>query len=325
MWHGDREARNTVRLEDHRLGPTAEAFRSEGLRPEACVYSDDFRDEVREQLLEVDAVQVWVNPIEQGRSRSKLDELLQEVSETGVLVSAHPDAIQKMGTKNVLYDTRNMAWGSDVDQYRTLDDLRVRLPDNLKRGPRVLKQHRGHSGQGIWKVTATDDPGRVLVRHAVRGSVEEEKPLIDWIQSCAAYFAEGPMIDQAYQERIADGMVRCYVVDGRIEGFGFQEVNALVPRKEPEPRLYFPPTDERFQSLKSRVESNWIPELLRTLSMRADELPLLWDADFIFGPDTRDQGPSYVLCEINVSSVFPYPESAMAPLARAIKARLQAQ
>ena len=78
MWHGDREARDGLRLEDHRLGPTAEAFRAEGLEPAAAVYNDDFADEVRAQLLAVAAVQVWVNPIEQGRNRSTLDALLKE-------------------------------------------------------------------------------------------------------------------------------------------------------------------------------------------------------------------------------------------------------
>src|SRR5579859_288534 len=90
MWHGDRETRNTVSLDSHRLGPTAEAMRAEGLEPVPAVYNDDFADEVRHQLLGVRAVQVWVNPIEQGRNRSKLDALLREVADAGVLVSAHP-------------------------------------------------------------------------------------------------------------------------------------------------------------------------------------------------------------------------------------------
>ena len=71
MFHGNRETRVTVRLAEHRLGLTALAFQEAGLEPQACVYNDDFLDEVREQLLGVDGVIVWVNPItEDGRDRT---------------------------------------------------------------------------------------------------------------------------------------------------------------------------------------------------------------------------------------------------------------
>jgi hypothetical protein len=66
---------------------------------------------VRDQLLGLDGVLVWVNPIEQGLNRSKLDALLREVADAGVWVSAHPDVILKMATKQVLVDTKQMSWG----------------------------------------------------------------------------------------------------------------------------------------------------------------------------------------------------------------------
>jgi len=52
-------------------------------------------------------VLVWVNPIEQGLDRSRLDPLLRDVAATGVFVSAHPDVILRMGTKEVLVDPLN--------------------------------------------------------------------------------------------------------------------------------------------------------------------------------------------------------------------------
>src|SRR3546814_14982373 len=77
-------------------------------------YADESVEEVRAQLLRADGVLVWVNPIEAGRDRSILNGLLEEVAEAGVLVSAHPNAIRKMGTKEVLYRTRSMSWGCDT-------------------------------------------------------------------------------------------------------------------------------------------------------------------------------------------------------------------
>ena len=46
-------------------------------------------------------------------------------------------------------------------------------------------------------------------------------------------------------------------------------------------------------------------------------LPVMWDCDFLLGPKTESGADSYVLCEINASSVSPFPESATVPIARA--------
>ena len=45
-------------------------------------------------------------------------------------------------------------------------------------------------------------------------------------------------------------------------------------------------------------------------------LPIIWDADFLYGPHTASGEDSYVLCEINVSSCFAIPEQAPAAIAR---------
>jgi hypothetical protein len=47
-------------------------------------------------------------------------------------------------------------------------------------------------------------------------------------------------------------------------------------------------------------------------------LPALWDADFIYGPKDARGEDSYVLAEINVSSVSPFPQEAVSKLARAV-------
>src|SRR5437016_614355 len=117
LWHGDREARSTATLEESRLRGVGEALRAVGVEPEPAVYNDELVTDVREQLHRVDGVLVWVNPIEQGRDRTILDALLQEVADRGTFVSAHPDTIRKMGTKEVLVRTREMSWGCDTHPY----------------------------------------------------------------------------------------------------------------------------------------------------------------------------------------------------------------
>ncbi len=103
LWPGDRPARQNAALAQ-RLGKTAAALEAVGLAVEPAVYADEFADEVRAQLLALEGVLVWVNPIEQGRDRSLLDAMLRDVAASGVFVSAHPDVILAMGTKEVRND-----------------------------------------------------------------------------------------------------------------------------------------------------------------------------------------------------------------------------
>ena len=61
--------------------------------------------------------------------------------------------------------------------------------------------------------------------------------------------------------------------------------------------------------------------MCRVLGIPDDELPVLWDADFLYGPRTQDGADTYMLCEINVSSVLPFPPGAPARVAVAAQRR----
>jgi hypothetical protein len=318
--------------------PLARAFEEDGLAPTPVLYEDEAVDEIREELLRLDAVLVWVDPIADGKDRARLDELLREVAARGVWVSTHPDVILAMGTKEVLYRTRTLGWGTDTRLYRTFAELEEQLPGTLGEGrARVLKQNRGNGGLGVFRVELVR-PGskpawedRVRVQHAQRGSAREEMSLGDFVRRCAPFYAgAGRIVDQPLVPRHADGMVRCYLVHGRVAGFGRQRVTALMdpPPGEsapplPEPRLYYGPAQPELQALKAQLESEWIPEMQALLAIDDDRLPALWDADFLLGPKTDAGLDRYVLCETNVSSVFPFPDEAREPLVRAVAARLR--
>jgi len=339
---GDREQRRTATPGKSRFSAVFDALARLGARAELAVYHDDFCDEVRGQLMKADAVLVWFNPVEGGRDRSVLDRMLREVAASGVFVSTHPDVILKLGTKEVLYHTRDIGWGSDVHLYRSLEQMRAELPKRLAAGKaRVLKQYRGQSGDGVWKVeavaTGTPSPDTpVRVRHARRGSPEEEIALSELHARCAQYFAgDGRMVDQAYQERLPEGMTRCYLVHDKVAGFGHQAINMLYPAPPgapsseaplPGPRLYHPANRPEFQALRNILEIEWIPAARRLLEIETPDLPVLWDCDFLLGPRSASGEDTYVLCEINVSSVAPFPDSAVEPIARAAmaKAKLRA-
>jgi hypothetical protein len=350
LYPGDQEARRNATPENNRFSGLFSAFAARGIPVEPAVYHDDLIQEVRQQLMGVDGVLVWVNPIEAGRDRSVLDSMLRDVAASGIFVSTHPDVILKLGTKEVLYRTRDLGWGCDTHLYGNLDQMRQELPARLAAGKaRVLKQYRGNGGNGVWKVQLPINflanaerggfvvPGpetAVRVRHAIRGSSEEEIPLGDFFSLCEQYFTgDGRMIDQEYQERLPEGMIRCYLVHDRVAGFGHQAINALYPAPpgappieapQPGPRLYHPPTMPEFQILKNKLEREWIPTLQQLLSIDTESLPILWDCDFLLGPKGKGGEDSYVLCEVNVSSVAPYPESAVPYIVEATAKRVQA-
>jgi hypothetical protein len=152
LWRGDREARQAATPENNRYHRVFEELAALGIHAEPAVYADDIADEVREQLLAVDGVLVWVDPISGGKTRAVLDPMLRDVASHGPWVSAHPDVILKMGVKEVLYRTRHLGWGTDTHLYRTAAEFDRAFPLRLQSAcPRVLKQNRGNDGQGVWK------------------------------------------------------------------------------------------------------------------------------------------------------------------------------
>lgn len=336
LYPGDRATRDRSDPAESRFADLFRAFAAAGIPATPAVYHDDFAEEVEAQLREARVVLVWCNPVEGGRRRDRLDAMLRRLAAGGVTVSAHPDAILKLGTKDVLFETRQLPFGSDVHRVDSLDQLEAELPGRLARGPRVLKQHRGQSGDGVWRIEAVDaaSPWTSLsVRHAQRGSSEETMTPATLRATLAPYFDAangGHMIDQAWQPRLAEGMVRAYLVGDRVAGFGCQAVNALFPAapgdapQQPGPRLYHDAGLPQHQELRRRLETGWIEMLRSCVGLPRQQLPLLWDCDFLLGERAANEEERYVLCEINVSSVAPFPPSAVEPLVAAVHSLLAA-
>jgi hypothetical protein len=282
-----------------------------------------------------DGVLVWIDPISGERDRSLLDRQLRQIAAGGTWVSAHPDTIQRMGTKEVLYRTRSLGWGADTRLYRSVDELRAGLRAGIATAhTRVLKQNRGNGGIGVWKVEAVD-PSNELVRvqHAApRDDVTEEMPLDAFVTRCEQYLSgDGLVIDQPFATRLAEGMIRAYLVEREVVGFARQQpASPADPRTAPSPdrvlgmpsaKTMFDPDEPEFRSLRHHLEEEWVPGLQQLTGVTDDSLPVLWDADFLYGPRTERGDDTYMLCEINVSSVIPFPPAAPANIAAAVARR----
>jgi hypothetical protein len=118
----------------------------------------------------------------------------------------------------------------------------------------------------------------------------------------------------------------------RVIGFGHQLIKALIPPPpegadspgaQPGPRIMHGPDAAEFQKLKAKMEQEWTPQMMHVLGLDAASLPIIWDADFLYGPRTAAGDDTYVLCEINVSSCFALPDQAPAAIARLTAHRLR--
>jgi hypothetical protein len=331
---GDAEARRNTTPQNSRFVRVFEALAAAGIEARPAIYDESFAEAVREQLLGVDGVLVWVDPIHQGKTRAELDALLRDVAARRPWVSAHPDVILKMGVKEVLYRTRHFGWGADTHRYDSAAAFRAEFPQRLRDdGPRVLKQNRGNGGQGVWKVEALANAlPMVRVLQALRGSLPEDMPLETFLARCEPYFGWGGcIIDQPFQPRLPDGMIRCYMSGAKVAGFGHQLIKALMPppaegpdspEAQPGPRIMHGPDAPQFQALRRLMEDEWTPQMMEQLSINAASLPVIWDADFLFGPRNAGGADTYVLCEINASSCFAIPDQAPAAIARTVSERL---
>lgn len=324
VWRGDARKSPQVRLADSRFDKLATALSDQGLAPEPCIYDETANPAVESQLAGCAAALVFVNPLQDGRRRADLDAILRRVGKAGVHVCAHPDVIDRLGVKAVLWRTRDLSWGSDVAFYENADDFAQQFPARLATGPRVLKPNRGNGGQGVWRVE-WNGARQVTVQSADGDQRPRTMDLPGLIAARLSDFAEADgLVDQPWLPRIGEGMVRCYMAGDRVAGFGAQQVRALAPASAGPggPRLYSGPDDDRFQRLRTLMEHAWAPGLCRALDLSADDLPAIWDADFLLGEKDAAGQDGYVLCEINASAVFPMPDEAPAAIAQLIAARL---
>jgi glutathione synthase/RimK-type ligase-like ATP-grasp enzyme len=341
VFRGDRRAAMPP-MSSTRLGPVVEALTEVGLVAEPAVYGDEATEAIRSQLRGVDGVLVWVDPVTEAGDRTNLDAILREAAAEGVWVSAHPDAILKMGTKEVLYQTRELGWGSETHLYRSIEEFSERFPAVLSvAGARVLKQYRGNGGIGVHKVelvaqSPTGESPVVRVQSArMRDEATEELLLTDFMQRCARYFAyadgSGRLIDQPFQPRITEGIVRCYLVKGEVVGFARQYPTAPAGEPSANRRVFGLPSaktmfdreEKTLRTLRTKVESEWLPAMQTLVDLDSALLPALWDADFLLGPKDESGEDTYVLCEINVSAVTPFPAEAPAKLAQAALAAVR--
>jgi hypothetical protein len=323
--HSQRDAVTEEKYKD-----LAGAFSAQGFAIKSVSYNDEEADKLRTTLLNFDAILVWVNPIEQGKDRKRLDMLLCELSDKGRFVSTHPEVIVKMGTKDILYKTKDMDWSGDVKMYTSFEDFTSRFAESLQSSQiRILKQYRGNGGNGVYKIRYNQGADNISLVHAKESMIERTLSWDEFFKEFKPFFTDGGMlIDQEWNKNMKNGMVRCYLSGTKVAGFGYQEINALYELNDtrflPGRRFYFTENCGLFHDLAAIMENKWIHQLQKSLSIDDDMLPVIWDADFFINdPGINDIDGKYMLCEINVSCVSPFPPSAIKFMVEEVSNRIR--
>jgi len=328
-----------------RLEPMIEALGLAGMTVELLAYDDVWAPTLTRRLVGMAGVLVWADPLSDAGDRRHLDQILREVAAAGVWLGSHPDVIDRIGTKEVLVTTRDLGWGSDSHLYRTREDLRREFPGRLAAdGVRVLKASRGNGGRAVWKVQLPHGAaGRevsndvaVRVQHArVRDGSANLMPMSVLLAMVGEVFdgwdGTTRLVDQEFVPGIIRGIVRCYLVGGSVVGFARQYPEGAQPRGPldtiPSPRstpdavmglpsakTMYPADEPALAPLRESVESDWVPGMMARLRLHEEQLPALWDVDLLMTEAAR-----FVLCEINASSVIPFPPQAPARVAAHVR------
>lgn len=294
--------------------PIIKSLNERGWTAEIIFYSDEHRGEIYRYTIEkADAYISRVNP---GNLSSEIGyfQMLRELVANGVEGLPHPDAMIAYGAKNSVEKLKGTdIVPKDVYTYYDFDSLKESFPKSLKNGVRVLKQNRGSTGEGIWRVEVLElekYKGEIplnakLKLTEAKDNHTEEKTLQEFLEFCIQYIEgdNGMLLDMPFLERIVEGEIRVLMLRDTI-------VN-IVHKKPADTKDAFSAT--LFSGAKYRYDKpeQW-PDLVKVVKKSVPiirerlgnyDLPLIWTADFILDTDKKTGHDKYVLGEINASCV----------------------
>lgn len=301
------------RVDSHAI---AESLREKNWSSEIIFYRDEDRGEIYSHITKTAGA--YISRVNPGNLSDETGyfQMLRELVKNGVQGLPHPDAMVNYGAKNAVEKLKGSELvPNDVYSYYSIEELKESFVKTLATGVRVLKQNRGSTGEGIWRVElleagpeSTDQEvsldSKVKCTEAKDNHVET-MTLGEFIDFCVQYL-EGPngmILDMPFLERIKEGEIRVFMLRRT-------PVN-VVHKKPAETADAFSAT--LFSGAKYTYETpdQW-PELIAIIQnsltdiiekLGGYEIPLIWTADFILDTDKSTGKDKYVLGEINASCV----------------------
>lgn len=313
--------------------PMVNALKAKGWNAEVVFFSDDIlrneseRNAIYERVRDnADGYVSRVNPGNLKEEKLYFD-VLRKLCADGLVGMPHPDAMIGYGAKDALTKLADTPLvPDDTYAYYDIETFKKTFPKSLAKGERVLKQNRGSTGEGIWRVRLAEGTYNTcdslpldtkIICTEAKDNHSEERQLGEFMDFCEQYIIgdNGMLVDMTFLPRIKEGEIRILML--------YKTPVYVVHKKPAEGGDAFSAT--LFSGAKYRYDEpkdwqtlvNWFLGQLPSIKSKLGnyDLPLIWTADFIL--DTDEKGTDrYILGEINCSCVgFTSPEEYMAKIA----------
>merc|ERR1712151_652754 len=277
-----------------------------------------------------------------GGDQGKFDDGMRELRKGGVQVWPSPDVMEKMGAKDALCKVAKMNIGlEDTLAYYDPGDFATGFKKTMKFQPRVIKQNRGSSGEGIWIIKlkegnycgsygeASCEDGDVLDMMEANDNHQEFHTVGEFIEFCVngrndtsgewtskgvgkylegGKAAGGQLVDQRFCPRIVEGELRYNLVVDALVG--------IIHKKPKEGGIsavggtgsiytYYGPDEEKFMNLTTNFLERDLVKIMPSLDLAEEPVPLWWTTDFILAsPEgTPAAEEKWIVGEFNCSCV----------------------
>jgi len=288
----------------------------------------------------VDGLIVRINPGQlPGMEQDKFDNLMRECIALGKPVWSSPDVQIKMGAKDALCKIATLNCGlPDTLAYYSPEEFAVGFKKTMAYQPRVVKQNRGSSGEGIWIIKLKDrdycahygdamcaddwmlDMMEANDNHQEFHTVGQFMEFCvngrsgssgEWTTKGVGKYLEGgkeaggQLVDQRFCPRIVEGEVRV-VTSG-------PTCLQLIHKKPADGGIsavlgtgstytFYGPDEPKFAELKRKLFVEDLPKIMPALGLAGEPFPIIWTTDLI--PYTDDDGKDqYTVGEFNCSCV----------------------
>ncbi|WP_115685193.1 Cj0069 family protein [Corynebacterium senegalense] len=300
--------------------PIVNAIKDAGWHAEVVYYRPEWSEDIYKHVSEnFDGYISRVNPGNIPGGEKGYFDLLGRLSDAGLVGMSTPEEMMAYGAKDALVKLKDTDLvPSDTAAYYDVETFHNTFPASLSYGERVLKQNRGSTGSGIWRVRLADpelaasvEPGTALPLDTELKCTEavdnhtETRQLGEFMDFCDQYIIgdNGMLVDMRFMPRITEGEIRILLV-GPHPVF-------VVHKKPAEGGDAFSATlfsgakytynkPEEWQDLVDMF-AEARPVIAENLG--GDNIPLIWTADFMLADDDETGADTYVLGEINCSCV----------------------
>ncbi|MEG0386214.1 MAG: Cj0069 family protein [Solibacillus sp.] len=294
--------------------PMVEALKQRGQDAEVIFFEIENRDAIFNYVKE--HASAYVSRINPGNLKHETAyfEMLRELCKEGVIGMPHPDAMISYGAKDALVKLRHTALvPEDTFAYYTIEEFKSTFPKALATGERVLKQNRGSTGEGIWRVQIVDSLAKDVDEVPLTAQIKcteakdnhvEYHTLEQFMTFCEQYIVgeNGMLVDMTFLPRIKEGEIRLFMLRDK-------PIN-VVHKKPADEADAFSATlfsGAQYRYDKPEQWTTLVNSFLGQLDeikelLGGHDLPLIWTADFIL--DTDETGAdTYILGEMNCSCV----------------------